>query len=1220
MTTLVLQAAGGALGSVFGPAGAALGRGLGALAGSAIDARLFGEGRTVEGPRLESAPVLSSVEGSPVPRAFGRVRLGGEVIWATRFEEVQSTEEEGGKGAPSSSVTSYSYFANFALALCEGEIGGVGRMWADGKPLDTDEIVFRVYRGTEDQGPDSLVSAKQNGAAPAYRGTAYIVFERLPLAPYGNRIPQIAVEIVRPVGPFAHGVRAVSIIPAASEFGYDPDPVVADGGGLRLDPLNDHTSVAATDWTASVDDLQTCCPNVERASLVVAWFGDDLRAGRCTVAPRVEVPRRTLRRGEAWSVAGLSRAGARVVSEVDGRPAYGGTPSDGAVRRAIADLERRGLRVTFNPFLLMDVAPGNAAGQPAYPWRGRIAPAGDVEAECRAFEEAYRPMVLHYARLCRDTAVDLFVIGSELRGLTHARASDGTYPFVDALRRLARDVRAILGPRPRITYGADWSEYAGHRPGNGDVHHCLDPLWADGNVDLVGIDNYLPLTDWRHGGAPDGSARSPLDPRALAAGIEGGEHFDWYYASDADRRAGRRTPITDGQGEPWVYRAKDIRAWWENPHHDRTGGLRAAKPSPWVPRSKPVAFLELGCPAVHAGANQPNVFFDPKSSESHLPHHSDGTRSDEMQAAFLEAHFAYWTGSDMVDPALTHVWAWDARPWPAFPLRDDVWGDGANWSRGHWLNGRAGCVRLRDLVADVLRAAGVDAFDVADVEGWLTGYVVGSAATPRAVLEGLLELFRVDCFERDGRLVFRSRGLDRPLVLRRDDLVDEAERPLVVRSREQEADLPRTAVLQHMDPHADFQPAAARSRRLDAGSRRDATLAVPAVLEAPAADALVEAWLHARWERRETIAIGVALEHDVHPGRAVVLPDHAGERVFRVTGVDTGLFHAVTLEATEPVATVRPPAFVDARRASRPGRPGRTRALVLNLPLLNQPATDGATGDRIIVATDPWPGPHDVSRVSAARSVQTLQRVERRATLGRLLKPLPPARPWVWDRSSVLDVELQTGALASAPLPDVLAGANAAAVRGSSGWEVLQYLDAELVAPRTYRLSGLLRGQGGTADLQGAAAQADFVRLNAAAEPFAPQGFAAAGGELVVSPAANGPQAPNAARFTWRPGARGLLPLRPVHLRTTPHGTGRLVTWIRQDRGPADDWDAVEVPMSERLERYRVVHARGDAVLATREVAAPRVVLPDARADDTVRVAQLSQRSGAGMEAHCTLP
>ena len=62
-----------------------------------------------------------------------------------------------------------------------------------------------------------------------------------------------------------------------------------------------------------------------------------------------------------------------MVSTHDGGPAYGGTPSDAAVLAAIADLKARGLGVTLYPIVLMDIPEGNPLGQPAYPWRGRIA-------------------------------------------------------------------------------------------------------------------------------------------------------------------------------------------------------------------------------------------------------------------------------------------------------------------------------------------------------------------------------------------------------------------------------------------------------------------------------------------------------------------------------------------------------------------------------------------------------------------------------------------------------------------------------------------------------------------------------------------------------------------------------------------------------------------------------------------------------------------------------
>jgi hypothetical protein len=107
MATLVLQAAGAAVGGlVGGPFGAIAGRALGGLAGAVIDTSLLAgreKPRFVEGPRLTEMPGLTSTEGAPIPRVYGRARIGAELIWATRFQEVANTTVErsgtsGGKG------------------------------------------------------------------------------------------------------------------------------------------------------------------------------------------------------------------------------------------------------------------------------------------------------------------------------------------------------------------------------------------------------------------------------------------------------------------------------------------------------------------------------------------------------------------------------------------------------------------------------------------------------------------------------------------------------------------------------------------------------------------------------------------------------------------------------------------------------------------------------------------------------------------------------------------------------------------------------------------------------------------------------------------------------------------------------------------------------------------------------------------------------------------
>src|SRR5215472_15664656 len=272
MAALVLSVAGGAAGkALFGPAGAIAGRLVGAIAGNAIDQALFASRREIsqEGPRLADLEVMASTEGAPIPRAYGRARLSGQVIWATNLEEVvgSRTQSAGGKGggggAASVTTTTYSYFANLAVGLCEGPIGAVLRVWADGKPLDLSGLTIRTYSGEEAQAPDPLIVAKEVDA-PAYRGLAYVVFERLPLANFGNRIPQLSFEVVRPVGRLEQMARAVTLIPGATEFGYEPPTVVQILGPGQFAPENRHITYAPSDVIAALDELQAVAPNVER--------------------------------------------------------------------------------------------------------------------------------------------------------------------------------------------------------------------------------------------------------------------------------------------------------------------------------------------------------------------------------------------------------------------------------------------------------------------------------------------------------------------------------------------------------------------------------------------------------------------------------------------------------------------------------------------------------------------------------------------------------------------------------------------------------------------------------------------------------------------------------------------------------------------------------------------------------------------------------------------
>lgn len=220
-----------ALGAVGAVVGSAVGLpGVGFALGSALGGVLFpGDGppdQVREGPRIHDSKVQNSAHGVMKSVVYGTVRIAGNVVWASEIEEVvnESTQSVGGKGGGDAKVTTrnYIYYRSFAVAICEGEIIKVSRVWANGKivydedetnTLATDEgITFKqafdqvvqsggatsvsFYTGTESQSADSVMESVEGaGQVPAYRGMAYAVFERLELTEYGNTLPAIMFEV-----------------------------------------------------------------------------------------------------------------------------------------------------------------------------------------------------------------------------------------------------------------------------------------------------------------------------------------------------------------------------------------------------------------------------------------------------------------------------------------------------------------------------------------------------------------------------------------------------------------------------------------------------------------------------------------------------------------------------------------------------------------------------------------------------------------------------------------------------------------------------------------------------------------------------------------------------------------------------------------------------------------------------------------------------------------
>ncbi len=1298
MATLVLSAVGASVGgaiggSVLGLSSVVLGRAAGATFGRLIDQRILGQGSdAVPTGRIDRFHLTSAGEGEAIAKSFGRVRIGGQVIWASRFREDIVKSGRAGKGGGGSAKKTYGYSVSLALALGEGAVSRIGRVWADGNLVAKDDYNIRFYPGDEDQLPDPKIEAVEGaGMAPAFRGVAYVVFEDLDLAPFGNRVPQFSFEVFRSAQPAAGSgdpaarIRGVALIPGTGEYALATTPVHFDLGLGVNRSANVNSANGKTDFVVSIDEMRAAVPNCGAVSLVVSWFGDDLRCGTCTVRPKVEQTDFD-GVGMSWSVSGVPRMAATQVSEIAQRPVFGGTQADASVLEAIAHLTAEGQEVMLYPFMLMDVQAGNGLHDPwsggvdqaVMPWRGRItlgdAPgqAGSTdqstaaEAEVAAFfgnaavadfsatnagvdytgpaEWSYRRFILHYAHLCAQAGgVSSFCIGSEMRGLTQIRGANGSFPAVEALIQLAADVRTILGSGTRIGYAADWSEYFGYHPqdGSGDVLFHLDALWADANIDFIGIDNYMPLSDWRDGADhADAGHGSVYALEYLKGNVAGGEGFDWYYANETARQHQIRTPIADGaHGEDWVFRYKDIRAWWSNEHFERIGGVRQAAATGWIPQSKPIWFTEYGCAAIDKGTNQPNAFVDEKSSESREPHFSNGIRDDLIQTQYLRATQEFWGNgtnnpvsgvyaAPMVDMAHAHVWAWDARPWPDFPGNLDLWSDGVNYARGHWISGRLGAQSLGDIVAETCEANGVTAYDVSALYGSVTGYLIKDTETGRGALQPLLTTYAIDAVEENGVLAFRNRASARVVSVAADQLVWTGEESGdLVSIRQPDAETAGQVRVRYIEADGTYEAGATEAVFAQEPALTVSQSEIPVVLSQSESRGVAERWLAESRIARETAAFALPPSlMEIGAGDVVALPEGSGGGLYRIDRLeDVGALRAEAVRIEKAV-------YLPSRNPDSGGSvsdfvaPVPVYPLFLDLPLIRGSEIEHAP--HVAVTATPWPGSVALFASPTDDGYVLNRLIESSAVIGVTETPLWSAMPGRWDNGAGFRVKMFGGALASASAQNVLNGANILAIGSGNDdvWEVVQFSDTNLVAADTYELRVLLRGQAGTEALIPASwpVGSQVVVLDG----HLPQVELAMSARDLARHYRIGPAARPYSDISYVHEIRafsgvGLRPYAPGHLRSVKQSNGdRTFDWVRRTRIDGDRWGAGDVPLGEAFEAYRVRVIEAGAIVRETDVAAPGWTYAGTQkaADGTgaayaVEVAQISERFGAGLFA-----
>lgn len=1173
MAQIVLTAAANTAAKRFGfsqAASLALRTG-GQLVGQAIDNAIFGSNEVVaSGSRLDNLAIQTSTYGEMIPIIYGISRAAGNIIWSRPIEEsITVSNQGGGKGGGSTVATeTYSYSVSLAIAICEGEIDDIVRVWADAEMIDPSLGEYRLYKGTETQEPDPFIESFEGiDKTPAYRGLAYVVIEDFPLADYGNRIPNFSFEVVRKIrmpdssDAVEDQVTGMVMIPGSGEFVYDTIIQQKQLGteisgtwvqqGEATD-VNQNNRDNVADALVSLNQLELTCPNVSWISVVVGWFGDDMDAGVCTIRPGVEFDSINTT-PDTWGVAGFDRASAYQISkDDDGNPVYGGTISDVSLLRYLDELKSRGYSIMFYPLFFMDTA--------NKPWRGRVTGTAAEVADFFTRTNGYNAYINHYADLVKDK-VDAFIIGSELIGLTSVQDTDNSFPAVDALVALAASVKTTVGASVKVSYAADWSEY--HHTTGGWYH--LDPLWSSSSIDFIGIDAYFPLTD-----IPQDKT---YDKQTLIDAWTSGEGYEWIYTN-----AARTMKATLEDRYAW----KNISWWWNNNHVNPDLNTTA-----WVPQSKKIWFTEYGFPSVDGAANQPNVFYDPNSSESAFPYHSQGIIDFKAQRVAIAATEEKWNDSIMIEQMF--LWTWDARPYPFWPQLKDIWSDYQLWDYGHWVQGKISVSGLAAVIADLCEKAGLEdsEYDVSHINELLDGFVLNNQTTIKDTLETLQLAYFFDVVETDGVVHFIERGTtETQATITEDELLPkDSEQNIFEVNRDHDINLPQKIDVNYISFLRNFQTGNQHAQRLVTNARDQKRLNFPIVMSDQKAKNIADITLYNRWIERDTYYFHVGAEYiTLDPGDIIDVIVNNITHTVRITDIQMTAINRYEIEAIAEDKiiydsnTIAASTEQEASNITISSIP-KTELELLDIPSLpnddvNQPyirfaATGLASGWRGSVVYR-----SDDNEVSYNQALL----IDSLSVIGTVINEVASGTLNIFDHETTIEVILRSGLLESSTEFSVLNGSNIALI----GNEIIQFMTATMIEENRYILSSLLRGRFNTEEyISTHVAGERFVLLdNMVSKEI--MSLANQGQSKFYKPVTIGATLGSTAsqEFMWN--AINLKPYSPVHIIGSRDSSHNLtIQWVRRTRINGQLRDFVDVALDEFSEVYEIDILNGSEVIRT---------------------------------------
>jgi hypothetical protein len=372
---------------------------------------------------------------------------------------------------------------------------------------------------------------------------------------------------------------------------------------------------------------------------------------------------------------------------------------------------------------------------------------------------------------------------------------------------------------------------------------------------------------------------------------------------------------------------------------------------------------------------------------------------------------------------------------------------------------------IKAVIASYCDVAGV-AHDASLLPNSACEFTAGNQTSIRTILGTLALTYQFDMVDTGGVLKFIPRVATVVKTIPLEDLgfVDNQgnlQPPYSVK-RFQGIDLPKTMTLTYPATDLDYNTFTQTAELFTYSTGQDVKLETPVTLTHAQAKEVVEVSLINAHLQRTQYRFVTSYKHmDLEPSDVVSLADVGLVRIRQLNEKTEALveFIAEDAGAEQAVQGSGETAQTPPASTNVPTEIGYSQAFFIDPPNLDSQDV----GVRMYAAVHGydkagWPGASVYVSENGGASYDLVGNTYKEATFGLVAVATPSKDYHVWDETTTISVVIKANDLTSVSAADVMAGKNRCMV----GQEVIGFKNAVLTAPKTYTLSGLLRGRQGT--------------------------------------------------------------------------------------------------------------------------------------------------------------